>query len=95
MLFEPARSQPILRRRALATGLLKFVAALAFALMAYGVINQIAPDIIGLGLATESQDAEDFQAYVESAWIFLPFFLLLMLAARLIARAAFESRGGV
>ena len=84
-----------LSRIGLAVGIFSFVASLVFFILIYGVFNQVAGDIFVLGLETSSSQLEDFQSYVQSAWIFLPFIVLLMLAIRLIARAAFTSRGGV
>lgn len=86
------------RRHHLAAGILKFVVSLAFFAMLYAIFNQFLPgffdgSIVSLGTGG-SQQVGTLQNYVESAWIFLPVFALFWQSARLVARAAFESRGG-
>jgi len=82
--------------RGLATGILKFVAGLALFALMYGVLNQIAMQLLtDFGAATSHPDLLSMQSYLESAWVFLPLIVVFMVSVRLLARAAFESRGGV
>lgn len=83
-------------RRGLAFGILKFIAGFVFFAMLWGVLNLFAPDMFsGLGLAADGQELSQTQNYLELAWQGLPFIVAGMLAVRLLARSAFESRGGV
>jgi hypothetical protein len=84
-----------LSRIGLAIGIFAFIAGLIFFVLLYGVFDQVATQIFSLGLETTSDDLQDFQQYVQQAWVFTPLFILLMLAIRQIVRAAFTSRGGV
>jgi hypothetical protein len=86
------------RRHHLAGGILKFVVSLAFFAMLYAIFNQFFPgffdgSMLPLGTGGSSEVGE-LQGYIESAWIYLPAIVVFMLALRLVARAAFESRGG-
>jgi hypothetical protein len=82
--------------RALAFGILKFVAGLAFFAMLWGVLNIFVPDLFGsLGVGADGQQLQTTQNWFDLAWQGLPFIVVAMLATRFISRAAFESRGGV
>jgi hypothetical protein len=82
----------------LAFGVLKFVAIIAFFGIGYATLDLIVPSLFtasGPGLQAQGAQLTDTQGYVELAWEALPFIALMGAAVFLIARAAFESRGGV
>lgn len=87
----------VVREAHLAFGILMFVASLALFVILWGMLDIFVTDLFdgGLGLEAEGQQLSDTQGYVLAAWSLLPFFAVMILAARFIARAAFESRGGV
>ena len=78
----------------LAFGILAFFAALVFFGLLYAVMNVMTTELFALDIGG-SQEVQTTQGYFNSLWTYLPFILIIMLVARLIARAAFESRGGV
>jgi len=85
--------------RGLAFGIFRVIVALAFFALMYAVFNQFMTgffdgSLVGLGTAGSSEIGE-LQGYLADAWIYLPVFALFALSLRVIARAAFESRGGV
>jgi len=87
------------RRHNLATGIFKFIVSLSFFALLYLVFNEFIPGLIDGSLVPTdpggNQDLSNLQDYVAAGWTFLPAIVLFMLAARVIVRAAFESRGGV
>jgi heme/copper-type cytochrome/quinol oxidase subunit 2 len=86
----------VLREAHLAFGILSFVAALALFVVLYGVLDIFVADLFnGAGLEAEGQQLTDTQEYVSQTWTLLPFLAVVILSVRFIARAAFESRGGV
>jgi len=86
----------VVREAYLATGILMFVASLALFVILYGMLDIFVSDLFGgTGLEADGQQLSDTQGYLESAWNLLPFFAIIILGARFLARAAFESRGGV
>lgn len=86
----------VVREAHLAFGILMFVASLTLFIIVYGMLDIFVVDLFGgLGLEAEGQQLSDTQGYLETAWTLLPFIAVVILAARFIARAAFESRGGV
>jgi hypothetical protein len=88
--------QLVTRRAHLAFGVLEMFAALGFFILIYGVLNIFVGELFsGLGLAAQSSELSRTQSYIESVWTLLPFVALLIVALRLLSRAAFESRGGV
>lgn len=78
----------------LAFGILAFFAALVFFGLLYAVMHVMTTELFALDIGG-SQEVQTTQGYFNSLWTYLPFILIIMLVARLIARAAFESRGGV
>lgn len=78
----------------LAFGLLAFLAAIVFFGLLYAVFDMMATELFALQIG-ESSEVTQTATYFDQLWTFLPFIILLMLIARLVARAAFESRGGV
>ena len=78
----------------LAFGILAFFAALVFFGLLYGVMTVMTTELFALDIGG-SQQVQTTQGYFNSLWTYLPFILIIMLVARLIARAAFESRGGI
>jgi hypothetical protein len=89
----------VVRQHGLATGIFRFVVALAFFGLLYLVFNEFVPGLIDGSLvplgAGGNSDLANMQSYLSAAWTFLPAIVLFILATRMIARAAFESRGGV
>jgi hypothetical protein len=75
------------------TGLHRVTNDLAFGLL-YAVFNMMATELFSLDIGGSSEVTQT-ATYFDQLWTFLPFIILLMLIARLVARAAFESRGGV
>jgi len=73
----------VLREAHLAFGILSFVAALALFVVLYGTLDIFV------------QQLTDTQEYVSQTWTLLPFLAVVILSVRFIARAAFESRGGI
>lgn len=78
----------------LAFGLLAFLAAIVFFGLLYAVFDIMATELFALDIGGSSEVTQT-ATYFDQLWAFLPFIILLMLIARLVARAAFESRGGV
>jgi membrane protein insertase Oxa1/YidC/SpoIIIJ len=86
----------VTRRADLAFGVLELFASIAFFVALYGVLNIVAVDLFGsLGLEASGSELSRTQSNVESIWTLLPLVALFVIALRLLARAAFESRGGV
>jgi len=82
--------------RALAAGIMRFIVVLGFFALAYGVLNQFAMDLFGgMGLAAEGEKTSTLQGYMSAMWLALPALVVFILSVRLVARAVFESRGGV
>jgi hypothetical protein len=80
----------------LAFGVLKFIAVLAFFGIGYATLDLIVPGLFGsTGLQAQGAELADTQGYIELAWEALPFIALMGAATFIVARAAFESRGGV
>jgi len=85
----------VTRRAHLAFGVLEMLAALAFFVLLYGVFDLVVEDLFnGLGLAPSGSKLVETTGYIESLWTLLPFIVLMLVALRLVSRAAFESRGG-
>ena len=85
-----------MHNRGLAAGILRFIGLLGFFALLYGALDWFMADLFGpMGLQGNSQKVIELQTYMEQFWILLPALLVLMLATRLVARAVFESRGGV
>jgi len=60
------------------------------------VLDIVAQQLMGdAGLAANSAQVSQLQGYMSSAWLVLPVAVLMILTARYLARAVFESRGGV
>lgn len=79
----------------LAFGVLKFVAIIAFFGISYATLDLIVPSLfVETGLQAQGTQLADTQGYVELAWEAFPFIALMGAATFLVARAAFESRGG-
>jgi len=78
----------------LAFGVLAMFAAIVFMGLLYGVFDPVMTDLFALGLSGSSETSQT-ATYFSQMWTFLPFILLVMIFARFVARAAFESRGGV
>jgi hypothetical protein len=87
----------VIQEAHLAFGIFMFVASLALFVILYGMLDIFVTDLFGggLGLEAEGQQLSETQGYLLATWSLLPFFAVVILAARFIARAAFESRGGV
>jgi len=83
------------QRNDLAFGILVFVASLLFAGMLYGVFISPVSEMFALEIDQPSSQLTQTQGWFEALWSFLPFVFLVIIALRLVARAAFESRGGV
>jgi len=83
------------QRNDLAFAILVFVASLLFAGMLYGVFIQPVDTMFALEIDQPSSELAQTQSWFSSLWSFLPFIFLVIIALRLVARAAFESRGGV
>ena len=83
------------QRNDLAFGILVFVASLLFAGMLYGVFIGPVGEMFALNIDQPSTELAQTQSWFSSLWTFLPFIFLTIIALRLVARAAFESRGGV
>jgi len=83
------------QRNDLAFGILVFLASLLFFGMLYGVFYEIVSDFFNLGISQPSTELSQTQNWFGALWTYLPFLMLVIIAVRLIARAAFESRGGV
>jgi hypothetical protein len=83
------------QRNDLAFGILVFLASLLFFGMLYGVFFGIVTDFFSLGVEQPSTELAQTQNWFGALWTYLPFLMLVIIAVRLIARAAFESRGGV
>jgi ABC-type microcin C transport system permease subunit YejE len=82
-------------RNDLAFGILVFVASLLFAGMLYGVFIGPVDTMFAVDIDQPSSEVAQTQSWFSSLWSFLPFIFLVIIALRLVARAAFESRGGV
>jgi len=86
----------VTREAHLAFGILMFVAGLALFVVLYGMLDIFVADLFGpVGLEAEGTELTETQEYVAQTWNLLPFIAVVVLATRFIARAAFESRGGV
>jgi len=83
------------QRNDLAFGILVFVASILFAGMLYGVFIQPVDQLFAVNIDQPSSELAQTQSWFSSLWTFLPFIFLIIIAVRLVARAAFESRGGV
>jgi len=83
------------QRNDLAFAILVFVASLLFAGMLYGVFIQPVDTLFAVDIDQPSSELAQTQSWFSSLWSFLPFIFLVIIALRLVARAAFESRGGV
>jgi len=83
------------QRNNLAFAILVFVASLLFAGMLYGVFIQPVDTMFAVDIDQPSSELAQTQSWFSSLWSFLPFIFLVIIALRLVARAAFESRGGV
>jgi hypothetical protein len=93
---EDVSVDPPVYQFGLAFGVLKFVAIIAFFGIGYATLDLIVPSLFGsTGLQAQGTQLTDTQGYVELAWEALPFIALMGAATFLVARAAFESRGGV
>lgn len=85
-----------MRTRGLAAGILRFIAFALFFAILYGVFNIFILDLFGsVGLDATSQKVGTLQGYMQEAWIALPAIVMFAIAASLITRSVFESRGGV
>ena len=83
------------QRNDLAFGILVFVASILFAGMLYGVFIQPVEQLFAVNIDQPSTELAQTQSWFSSLWTFLPFIFLIIIAVRLVARAAFERRGGV
>jgi len=84
------------RNRGLAAAILRFVVVGGIFALIYGVLDIVVSKLTGdLGLAANSAEVGQLQSYMSSGWLFLPALIVFLLSARLLARAVFESRGGV
>jgi hypothetical protein len=82
--------------RGLAVGVLRFIGYLALFGLMYGVLDLVALDLINqFGPAAQTTETQDMQSYIQSAWVYLPAIFIFFAAGRLLARAIFESKGGV
>jgi hypothetical protein len=80
----------------LAFGVLKFIAVLAFFGIGYATLDLVVPGLFAnTGLQAQGAQLTETQGYIELAWEALPFIALMGAAMFIVARAAFESRGGV
>jgi len=84
------------RNRGLAAAILRFVVVGGIFALIYGILDIVVSKLTGdLGLAANSAEVGQLQSYMSSGWLFLPALIVFLLSARLLARAVFESRGGV
>jgi len=83
------------QRNDLAFAILVFVASLLFAGMLYGVFIEPVDTMFAVDIDQPSSELAQTQSWFSSLWSFLPFIFLVIIALRLVAQAAFESRGGV
>jgi len=83
------------QRNDLAFAILVFVASLLFAGMLYGVFIEPVDTMFAVDIDHPSSELAQTQSWFSSLWSFLPFIFLVIIALRLVAQAAFESRGGV
>lgn len=84
------------RNRGLAAAILRFIVVGGIFALIYGVLDIVVSKLTGdLGLAANSAEVGQLQSYMSSGWLFLPALIVFLLSARLLARAVFESRGGV
>jgi glucan phosphoethanolaminetransferase (alkaline phosphatase superfamily) len=83
------------QRNDLAFAILVFVASLLFAGMLYGVFISPVDTLFAVEIDQPSSELAQTQSWFNALWSFLPFIFLVIIALRLVARAAFESRGGV
>jgi hypothetical protein len=85
-----------IRRASLAFGILSFIAGLVLFVVLYGMLDIFVADLFGpVGLEAEGSELSETQEYIAQTWNLLPFVAVVVLATRFIARAAFESRGGI
>lgn len=84
------------RNRGLAAAILRFTVVGGIFALIYGGLDIVVSKLTGdLGLAANSAEVGQLQSYMSSGWLFLPALIVFLLSARLLARAVFESRGGV
>lgn len=84
------------RNRGLAAAILRFIVVGGIFALIYGVLDIVVSKLTGdLGLAANSAEVGQLQSYMSLGWLFLPGLIVFLLSARLLARAVFESRGGV
>jgi hypothetical protein len=89
-------TDPPIYQFGLAFGVLKFIAVIAFFGIGYATLDLVVPGLFGsTGLEAQGAQLTETQGYVELAWEALPFIALMGAAMFIVARAAFESRGGV
>jgi len=83
--------------RGLAAGIMRFILVGGLFALIYGVLDMFISDLVGggLGLAANSAKVGTLQGYMSAGWVALPAIVLFILSIRLVARAVFESRGGV
>lgn len=81
-------------RNGLAFGVLAMFAAIVFMGLLYAVFNPVMTDLFALGVSGSSE-TQQTATYFDQMWTYLPFIFIVMIVARFVARAAFESRGGV
>jgi len=80
----------------LAFGILSFIAGLVLFVVLYGMLDIFVADLFGpVGLEADGSELSETQEYIAQTWNLLPFVAVVVLATRFIARAAFESRGGI
>jgi len=86
----------VLRRAGLANAIFQMLAALAVFGMLYGMLDLFVPSLFGsVGLEASGTKLSQTQGWIEDAWNALPFIGIMILGIFFIARAAFESRGGI
>jgi len=86
----------VLRRAGLANAIFQMLAALAVFGMLYGMLDLFVPSLFGsVGLEASGTQLSQTQGWIEDAWNALPFIGIMILGIFFIARAAFESRGGI
>ena len=86
----------VLRRASLANAIFQMLAALAVFGLLYGMLDLFVPSLFGsVGLEASGTQLSQTQGWIEDTWNALPFIVIMILGIFFIARAAFESRGGI
>ena len=79
------------------SGAILFVFMLSLVIVGaiYAVLDGPATTLFEPVVESQFDTVREGAGYAYTAWQFFPFFMLILLAAALIQRAIFESRGGV